>query len=79
MKLIPQIILECLLTLLTIADIASLVTGLIVDLPGHNGLFILIMFHQGADDLLRIVVHGRTVKAVHMAPAKGTLCPVLKF
>ena len=52
---------------------------LIVDLPGNDGRFILVMLRHGPDDTPSVCVHLLAVEAIHMPAAKGTLGPVFKL
>ena len=52
---------------------------LVVDLPGHNGLLVLVVLRHGPDDALPIVVQVGAVEAGHVPPAEGAGHPGVKL
>ena len=56
LKLVPQEGPEARPALGAVADVAVLMAQLVVDLPGHNGLLVLVVLRHGPDDALPIVV-----------------------
>ena len=52
---------------------------LIVDLPCHDALLILIVLDQFTDDFFRIRIHVRTVEAVNVSSAEGSLLSAFEF
>ena len=78
-ELLPQVGPEGLPALWTPAHIAALMAQLIVNLPGYDGLLVLVVLRHDPDNALGIPVQRAAVEAVHVPSAKDPLGAVLKL